>query len=270
MQPLHPVLFVSHGAPDLLLDPGATGQRWSELGAALPRPSAILAVSAHWESAVPTVSRATAPQTIHDFGGFPRALYSLRYDAPGAPTLADRVAGLLGAAGIPVSVDPTRGLDHGAWAPLRLLYPAADIPVTQLAIQPQAGPRWHLRLGEALQPLREEGVLILASGAVTHNFAWLTVGATQPYPAAAAFADWLADRLAAPGSENLIDYRRTAPQGAAAHPTEEHLLPLFVARGAGGPGAPQRFAPGFIDGGLAMDAYLWPGGMAVSRPAGGI
>ena len=270
MQPLHPVLFVSHGAPDLLLDPGATGQRWSELGAALPRPRAVLAVSAHWESAVPTVSRATAPATIYDFGGFPRVLYSLRYDAPGAPALADRVEGLLGAAGIPVSVASSRGLDHGAWAPLRLLYPAADIPVTQLAIQPQAGPRWHLRLGEALQPLREEGVLILASGAVTHNFSWLTIDATQPHPGAAAFADWLAEQLAGPGHEDLIDYRRTSTQGVAAHPTEEHLLPLFVALGAGGQGIPQRFAPGFTYGGLAMDVYLWPGTMAVSRPAGGI
>ncbi|WP_295457465.1 class III extradiol ring-cleavage dioxygenase [uncultured Thiodictyon sp.] len=259
MKPLHPVLFVSHGAPDLLLDPGTTGQLWSELGASLPRPSAILAVSAHWDCAVPTVSLATAPETIHDFGGFPRALYSLRYDAPGAPALAQRVEGLFTAAGIPVSAASTRGLDHGAWAPLRLLYPAADIPVTQLAIQPQAGPGWHLRLGEALQPLREEGVLILASGAVTHNFGWLTVGATQPYPAAEAFADWLAEQLAGPGHEDLLDYRRTAPHGGAAHPTEEHLLPLFVALGAGGQGAPQRFAPGFTYGGLAMDVYLWPG-----------
>jgi 4,5-DOPA dioxygenase extradiol len=259
MKPLHPVLFVSHGAPDLLLDPGATGQLWSELGASLPRPRAILAVSAHWESAVPIVSQATAPPTIHDFGGFARVLYSLRYDATGAPALAQRVEGLLTAAAIPVSADSTRGLDHGAWAPLRLLYPAADIPVTQLAIQPQAGPGWHLRLGEALQPLREEGVLILASGAVTHNFDWLTAGAVPPHPAAAAFADWLAAQLASPGHKDLIDYRRTAPQGAAAHPTEEHLLPLFVALGAGGQGAPQRFAPGFTHGGLAMDAYLWPG-----------
>ena len=263
MNPLHPVLFVSHGAPDLLLAPGATGEVWSALGAALPRPSGILVLSAHWEAAVPVVSQATAPETIHDFGGFPRALYGLRYPAPGAPALAGRVEGLLAGAGIAVRADATRGLDHGAWVPLRLLYPAADIPVTQLAIQPQAGPLWHLRLGEALQPLREEGVLILASGSVTHNFGWLSGGDGPPHPGAALFAEWLAAQLAGQERDTLIDYRRAAPQGAAAHPTEEHLLPLFAALGAAGEqGAPQRLAPGFTYGGLAMDAYLWPASAA--------
>jgi 4,5-DOPA dioxygenase extradiol len=139
------------------------------------------------------------------------------------------------------------------------MYPAADIPVVQLAIQPFAGPDWHRRLGTALRPLRDEGVLILASGAVTHNFDWLTWGRDgQPVPQAAAFADWLGEALARDDRPALIDYRRAAPHGAGAHPTEEHLLPLFAALGAAEPGEkPLRLTPEFTYSGLAMDAYLW-------------
>jgi 4,5-DOPA dioxygenase extradiol len=255
----HPVLFVSHGAPDVLLNPGATVHLWQELGAELPRPKAILVISAHWAAREPTVSTASAPETIHDFGGFPEPLYTMEYRAPGAPQLAARVRELLAAAKLPNSEVPDRGLDHGAWIPLKAMYPDADIPVVELALQPSAGTDWHRRIGAALRPLRDEGVLILASGAVTHNFGWLTWGDNStPLPQAVAFADWVGDALARDDRPTLLEYRRLATQGAAAHPSEEHLLPLFAALGAASPGEiPLRLEPEYTYGGLAMDAYLW-------------
>ena len=254
-----PVLFVSHGAPDVLLNPGAAVHMWETLGADLPRPQAILVISAHWAAKEPTVSTAATPETIHDFGGFPAELYTMTYPAPGAPALASRVRELLVAAGLPNAEVPERGLDHGAWIPLKALYPEADIPVVQLALQPHAGPDWHRRIGAALRPLRDEGVLILASGAVTHNFGWLTWGTnSQPRPQAIAFSDWIGETLARDDCPTLLDYRRLAPHGADAHPSEEHLLPLFAALGAAQPGEkPLRLEPEYTYGGLSMDAYLW-------------
>ena len=259
MSPRHPVLFVSHGAPDVLLKPGASVALWQRLGAELPRPRAILVISAHWAAREPTVSTVAAPDTIHDFGGFPDALYAMAYPAPGAPALAARVRELLVAAALPCAETPERGLDHGAWIPLKALYPQADIPVVQLALQPFAGTDWHRRIGAALRPLRDEGVLILASGAVTHNFGWLTWGEnSKPVEAARAFAAWLGEALARDDRPALLDYRRQSAHGAAAHPSEEHLLPLFSALGAARPGEiPLRLAPEYTSGGLAMDAYLW-------------
>ncbi|MDY0036235.1 MAG: class III extradiol ring-cleavage dioxygenase [Zoogloea oleivorans] len=255
----HPVLFVSHGAPDVLLNPGATVHLWEKLGAKLPRPTAILVISAHWAAREPTVSTARTPETIHDFGGFPDALYAMQYQAPGAPALAARVRELLTAAKLPNGEVSDRGLDHGAWIPLQAMYPDADIPVVELALQPFAGTDWHRRIGAALRPLRDEGVLILASGAVTHNFGWLTWGDNSaPLPQAVSFADWLGDALARDDRPALLEYRRLAAQGAAAHPSEEHLLPLFAALGAASPGEiPLRLEPEYTYGGLAMDAYLW-------------
>lgn len=255
----HPALFVSHGAPDVLLAPGASVRLWERLGSTLPRPRAILVISAHWAAATPTVSSTAQPETLYDFGGFPAELYTLKYPAPGAPALAARVRELLAAAELPSAEVPQRGLDHGAWIPLKAMYPAADIPVAQLALQPSAGPGWHRRIGAALAPLRDEGVLILASGAVTHNFGWLTWGSNgAARPEAVVFAEWLGDTLARDEQAALLDYRRLAPHGAAAHPTEEHLLPLFAALGAASPGEiPLRLTPEYTYGGLAMDAYLW-------------
>lgn len=258
MSARQPVLFLSHGAPDLALRPGVAGALWSQLGRQLPRPSAVLVISAHWEAASAAVGAAARPATMHDFGGFARPLYQMAYPAPGATALAERVAGLLAAAGEPVRIDRQRGLDHGAWVPLSLMHPAADIPVSQLASVPRAGPTWHRRLGELLRPLRDEGVLILASGAVTHNFAWLDEPHAPAYPAAATFAHWLGQALAEARTEDLLDYRARAPHGATAHPTDEHLLPLFVAWGASAAGdRVQRLDAGYTYGGLAMDAYLW-------------
>ncbi len=259
MSPRHPVLFVSHGAPDVLLKPGASVALWQRLGSELPRPRAILVISAHWAAREPTVSTASRPDTIHDFGGFPNALYAMSYPAPGAPALAARVRELLAAADLPCTETPDRGLDHGAWIPLKAMYPQADIPVVELALQPFAGTDWHRRIGAALRPLRDEGVLILASGAVTHNFGWLTWGEnSKPVEAAQAFAAWLGDALARDDRPALLDYRHQSAHGAAAHPSEEHLLPLFSALGAANPGEiPLRLEPEYTYGGLAMDAYLW-------------
>ncbi|MFZ1342401.1 DODA-type extradiol aromatic ring-opening family dioxygenase [Thiothrix eikelboomii] len=253
-----PILFVSHGSPDIALQTQApTLACWQQLGEYLERPKAILVVSAHWETSTPTLSTTTQPKTIYDFGGFPAPLYRLSYPAAGAPELASQLQTAFTQANLPLKTDTQRGLDHGAWIPLLSLFPAADIPVAQLSIQTQAGPAWHLKLGQALQSLRTAGVLILASGAVTHNFAWLSPTA-EPWPAAFEFSNWLADKLQARAQEELITYRTTAPYGSAAHPTEEHILPLFVAFGASThTDQLKRFTPEVTYSALVMDAYLW-------------
>lgn len=250
-----PSLFLSHGSPMMALDPGATGDFWAELGRSLPRPAAVLAVSAHWMTAVPALSRAQRPETIHDFYGFPEPLYRLRYDPPGAPALADRAAALLQDAGLAPALDPVRGLDHGAWVPLRSIYPAADVPVTQLSIQPRHDARWHFKLGEALAPLRQENVLILASGGAVHNLRDLSRegGATPDW--AQAFDDWLAEKLAAGDTEALLDWEQ-APAARRAHPSEDHFLPIFVAMGAAGRGVrAERIYQAFDLGSLSLAAF---------------
>jgi len=258
MSTRQPAVFVSHGAPTLALEPGPTSAFLADLGAALPRPRAILVVSAHWETAAPAVSTTERPQTIHDFYGFPRELHEMRYPAPGAPQLAQQVRQRLGEAGIAVDGVPDRGLDHGTWVPLMLMYPQADIAVTQLSVQTALGPAHHLRLGEALRPLRDEGVLVLGSGSVTHN---LHEFGRHDYAGAppdwvSGFNDWLVERLAAGDRDALADYRRQAPHAARNHPTEEHLLPLFAALGVATPGVvPQRVHAGYTYGVIGMDAW---------------
>ncbi len=254
-----PVVFVSHGAPDALLKAPDTVACWRELGKAVSEPTAILMVSAHWEARHPTVSLSGAPETIHDFGGFSPVLHRMQYHAPGAPKLAERVASLLTSAGLAVDLHPSRGLDHGAWVPLTAMYPQANIPVTQLSLTRNASTADNFALGQALAPLREEGVLIVASGAITHNFGWLDWRAEDdqaPLPQARIFTDWVAERLAAQDVPAMLAYR-SAPYGADSHPTEEHFLPLLVALGAAGGDSPTRYSPHFAYGGLAMDAYLW-------------
>lgn len=255
--PTMPSLFISHGAPTLALDPGRTGQALTRLAAELPRPRAIVIASAHWPSAEPTVGTAAQPETIHDFGGFPDALYALRYPAAGATDLAPVVAGLLGEAGMAPRIDTGRGLDHGAWVPLRLMYPQADIPVLPLSIQPHRDPAHHLALGRALAPLRDQDVLVIGSGNLTHNLRdalGRTHGDELDY--VAPFADWVAQRLTEGDIDALLDYRRQAPHAVRAHPTDEHLLPLFVALGAAGEHASATRIDAGVDlGALAMDIY---------------
>lgn len=253
-----PALFVSHGAPTLALEPGPTRGFLAQLGATIGRPRAILSISAHWETAMPAVSTTLQPETIHDFYGFPEALYAMRYPAPGAPELAKQAVQLLAASGLGATTDEQRGLDHGAWVPLMLMYPEAGIPVTQLAVQTSLGSAHHWRLGEALRPLRDQGVLIIGSGSVTHNLGEFGRHRydSPPPPWVSAFNDWLHMTVESSDREALIDYRTRAPQAVRNHPTEEHLLPLLVAAGAATPGSrPQRLHAAYTYGVIGMDAY---------------
>ena len=253
-----PSLFVSHGSPMLTLEPELPAHSFLAGAAPLwPRPRAILVVSPHWATARPTLGAGTWPETIHDFSGFPAALYRLRYPAPGAPDLAARVKALLDAAGLAAELDAGRGFDHGVWAPLRLSYPAADIPVVPLSTQPHRDPAYQLALGRALAPLREEGVLVYASGTMGHNLFEMDRSGRQPIaPWAREFAEWMAGKLAAREDAALLDYRRQAPFAERNHPTDDHLLPLFVALGAASPGVPARRLHASVAYGVqAMDCY---------------
>jgi 4,5-DOPA dioxygenase extradiol len=255
-----PSLFVSHGSPMLALTPSSARDFLASLGSDLPRPKAILIVSAHWDTERPAVSAVAVHDTIHDFYGFPPPLYALRYPAPGAPALADRAAGLLAGVGLACDIDRDRGLDHGGWVPLLLMYPAHDIPVVGLSVQSGLGPRHHRLVGEALAPLRAEGVLIIGSGAFTHDLRRMRRGApeNETSPDVAAFAAWMWAALSRGDTEALLNYRRQAPFGTMQHPTEEHLLPLFVALGAGGPNATaQRLHASTNHAVLRMDAFAF-------------
>jgi 4,5-DOPA dioxygenase extradiol len=253
-----PALFVSHGAPTLALEPGATRGFLAQLGDGLGQPQAILVVSAHWETAAPAVSTAAQPETIHDFYGLPAELYRMRYPAPGAPALAQQAAQLLVEAGLAAAAVADRGLDHGAWVPLMLMYPDADIPVAQVAVQTRLGPAHHFKLGEALRPLRDAGVLIIGSGSATHNLVeFRNHRYDSPPPEwVSAFNDWLTGRFESGDAASVLDYRGAAPHAARNHPTEEHLLPLFAAYGAGTPGVrPQHIHSGYTWGVIGMDAW---------------
>lgn len=250
-----PALFVSHGAPTLAVEETRETLAWAQLARELPRPRSILAVSAHWDTEQPAVSAATNPETIHDFSGFPSALYEQKYPAPGAPALAAVASGLLVRAGLQCAIVPDRGLDHGAWVPLKWMYPEADIPVTQLSVQSRRGPRHHYGLGQALAPLRDDGILVMGSGGIVHNLREIQWQAREPVAWAKAFNDWMAERVKGGALEELLDYRALAPFADRSHPTDEHLEPFFVALGAGGFPA-RRLELGFVLGSLGMDSYL--------------
>lgn len=254
-----PTFFISHGSPMLALQNSPARQFLQQLGHALPRPTAIVVASAHWELAGTTaVSFATQPVTIHDFGGFSAALYAIDYPAPGAPELAAQIVTLLEAAQLPVKRHEDRGLDHGAWVPLRLMFPDADIPVVQVALMHGAGPSEHERLGAALAPLREQGVLIIGSGSLTHNLQeFRRQNIDAPVPSwVSDFGTWMHTTLQDAAFDALCDYRQQAPFAERNHPTEEHLLPLFVALGAAGVGASaQRVHASHQHGVLAMDVF---------------
>ncbi|MEI5102535.1 class III extradiol ring-cleavage dioxygenase [Streptomyces sp. PmtG] len=223
-----PSLFLSHGAPTLAEDAVWPGQlaRW---GAELPRPTAILMVSAHWEEAPLALGATTAVPLIYDFWGFPEHYYSVRYAAPGAPELADKVRKLLRGPGTPVQDLPDRGLDHGAYVPLREMYPDADVPVLQVSL-PTLDPRKLMDIGRKLAPLRDEGVLIVGSGHFTHNLR--AVNPENHVPAVLAeFDDWGGRALAAGDVDALLDFAHKAPGARYAHPREEHFVPLAVTLG---------------------------------------
>ncbi len=250
-----PSLFISHGSPMLALQPGDSGPALRRLAAELPRPRAIVVVSAHWESQELVVSASAAPETWHDFGGFPRELFAVQYPAPGDPQLAGEIVDLLHADGLNARTDSTRPFDHGTWVPLSLMYPAADIPVVQVSLPSRLGPALQTRVGHALASLREQGVLLVGSGSITHNLGELDwhAGPESIQPWARDFRDWVVDKLAADDETALHDYRRRAPNAVRNHPSDEHLLPLYFARGAGGDFSVAH--QGFTLGALGMDIY---------------
>lgn len=254
-----PTLFLSHGAPNVVLYDTPARRFFDGLAGTLPRPETILVVSAHYEAAVPSLTVASAPATIHDFSGFEPALYAMTYPAPGAPELAARAAALIKAAlGVQPALDTRWGFDHGAWSPLSRVYPAADVPVVVLSVNREAGAAAHVALGRALTPLREAGVLVVGSGSVTHNLGRLAPPMTNTAAPAwvEAFRAWLRERLAAGDEAALADYRAQAPHARDNHPTEEHLLPFHVALGAAGEGWRARLLHESVTfGTLAMDAW---------------
>ena len=275
-----PPVFVSHGSPMIALEPGAAGAFMGRLGpaidAAFGRPKAILAVSAHTAARAPVLLAAKRHEAVYDFGGFDPKLLTLRYDAAGAPELALEVAHLLARSQVGVHTVSDGGLDHGIWTALRYLYPNADIPVLPLAFVPSQSPAEQFALGAALAPLAAQGVLVLGTGSITHNLRRALAGGlrvdpnlpNQPeIPESAAFREWLRARSAALDWDALFDYRKRAPHGIDMHPTDEHLLPWYVAAGAGGRArAPLRLHDSVTLGSLGMDAYAFgPQAPALAR-----
>lgn len=252
---MFPSLFISHGSPMLALEPGPSGPALARLAAELPRPEAIVLVSAHWESHDLRVSSNPHPETWHDFAGFPAALFAVQYPAPGEPELAARVVDLLRANGLAAQLDNQRPFDHGVWAPLSLMYPQADIPVVQVSLPSRMGPALQTQVGRALCGLRDQGILLIGSGSITHNLRELDwhAGPESVEPWAREFRDWMIEKLAANDEAALHDYRRLAPHAVHNHPSDEHLLPLYFARGAGGPFSIAY--QGFTMGALGMDIY---------------
>jgi 4,5-DOPA dioxygenase extradiol len=267
-----PPLFLSHGSPMTALEPREAGAFMQRLGpaitAAFGRPRAVLVISAHSLAREPALLAAPQHEAVYDFGGFDPKLQTLRYDAPGAPELAVRVQALLQAAGLPVHRVAEAGLDHGIWTPLRYLFPEADIPVLPLAWPPDWAPARLFALGRALAPLADDGVLIVGSGSITHNlrrvFSSGRANVEQPAtPESTAFRDWFASRAAAAEWDALLDYRAQAPFAVLMHPTDEHLLPFYVAAGAASRAAGVRIHQSLTYGDLGMDAFAFGPGAAV-------
>lgn len=253
-----PVLFVSHGAPTFALQPGLLGPRLTAVGDQLPRPRALLVVSPHWMTRGVRVATSAAPETVHDFGGFDRALYRIQYPAPGHPELAVRAVEVLRAAGWPAEADANQGLDHGAWVPIRFLYPEADVPVFQVSLPAGLTPEQAYALGQALAPLRDEGVMVVGSGSMTHNLYEFRMDAAGEAVYAREFAAWVRQAVEARDDQRLLHTMELAPHAHRAHPTTEHFLPLLVAAGAasGEPGV-ETLEGGITYGVLSMDSYLF-------------
>ena len=261
---VHAPLFLSHGSPMTALEPREAGAFLQQLGRQIDerfgRPRAILIVSAHTSGRMPVLLAGTRHQAIYDFGGFDPKLQTLRYDAPGAPALAEETQALLKAAGIETARVDQAGLDHGIWVPLRYMYPQADIPVLPLAFVPTRSPAQQFALGEALAPLTAQGVQIIGSGSITHNLRMVFMGNpaidAEEIGPSAAFRQWMVERSVARDWEALMNYRRQAPHALDMHPTDEHLLPWYIAAGAGGrEAAARRIHASLTFGSLGMDAF---------------
>ncbi|MEO8670155.1 MAG: class III extradiol ring-cleavage dioxygenase [Tahibacter sp.] len=263
MSPLRlPTLFVSHGAPTLALEDSPAGRFLDGLAHVLPfPPRAIVVASAHFNRRNPVATASPRPRTIHDFRGFPQELYNLQYPVAGDPDLAARITTLLHDAGFEASADPAHGIDHGVWVPLRRAWPAANIPVVAISVNPEADAEWHVRQGRALSALRDDGVLIIGSGGFVHNLRELDPQADAAMPWAKSFADWLRDAVQRGNIEDGSEWLQKAPQAARAHPTAEHLYPLFVAWGAAGHGARGKsLHASWQFGSLALDAFAFESG----------
>jgi 4,5-DOPA dioxygenase extradiol len=257
-----PTLFVSHGAPSFALAPGLAGAQLAALAQQLPRPRAVLVVSPHWMTREPVVQTGAQPETVHDFGGFDPALYRVTYPSRGHPALAQRAIELLRAAGWSPKADEHRGLDHGAWVPLRHLYPRADVPVFQVSMPVSLHADTAVSFGEALAPLADEGVLIVGSGSLTHNLHEFRQGSAQPAAYAEEFAEWIRDAVQAGDRQRLLGALSDAPHAHRAHPSDDHFLPLLV---AARDVLPATVLPGgIVHGVLSMESYLFGREVAIS------
>jgi 4,5-DOPA dioxygenase extradiol len=255
-----PSVFVSHGAPTFAIEPGLAGPALTALGRALPRPQAVLVVSPHWVTPRPRVGVADRPQTIHDFDGFAPELYDIVYPVDGHPELAQAALALLDEAGWAPQPEASRGLDHGAWVPLRYLYPAADVPVFQVSLPARLDAEGAWAFGGALAPLAEEGVLILGSGSLTHNLAEFRAGAGPNEAYVVEFSAWVRDAVIAGDGARLRQTLAQAPHARRAHPTPEHFWPLLVAAGAAHSLLPATVIDGGITHGmLSMDTFVFGG-----------
>jgi 4,5-DOPA dioxygenase extradiol len=253
-----PSLFVSHGAPTFAIEPGLAGAQLRAVGRALGKPKAIVVVSPHWMTQRVEITAAARPETIHDFGGFPRALYAIQYPAPGAPELAARVAQVLQASDIAASLNTRRGLDHGAWVPLLHMYPDADVPVVQVSIPMDTDAAKAFALGRALAPLAGEGVLVVGSGSLTHNLYEFRMGDVQEAAYAREFSEWIRRAVLEGDTDKLVHALERAPHAQRAHPTTDHFLPLLVAAGAAKNALPATVLDGGIRHGvLAMESYVF-------------
>lgn len=248
-----PAVFVGHGSPLNAITDTKFSRAWAALGAALPRPRAIAVISAHWFVPGTAVTAGPNPKTIHDFGGFPKALFDVRYPASGDPALADEIAELL--APTPVRLDTSWGFDHGAWSVLVHLYPKADIPVVEIAIDSGQPPARHFELGRKLAPLRDSGVLVIACGNVVHNLEHIDFNATEPFPWAVRFDEFVKSALERRDDGALIDYE-TNPDARLAAPDEDHYYPLLYAAGIRREDDALRFVvEGFDAGSISMRAF---------------
>ncbi|MGZ3157724.1 MAG: 4,5-DOPA-extradiol-dioxygenase [Burkholderiaceae bacterium] len=242
-----PAVFFGHGNPMYAIEENTYTQAWQQLGASLPRPKAILAVSAHWTTRGTAVTAMTMPKTIHDFGGFPQALFDVQYPAPGDPELAHRIRDLL--APIDVHLDQTWGLDHGTWAVLRHAYPQADIPVVQLSIDVTQPADFHFEIGRKLASLREEGILVIGSGNVVHNLRTMIWGDADAFDWATRFNDKVRGHLERSELAQIVNYQQDGQDAKLSIPTSEHFLPLLYIIGTKQAGESISIAVDGIEGG---------------------
>lgn len=220
-----PTVFVGHGSPMNAVTDNEFRRSWQALGRRLPRPKAVLCISAHWETRGVYVATAERPETIHDFYGFPPALFDFEYPAPGDPALAERIAQLVAA--VSIHPEPVRGLDHGAWSVLSAMYPAADVPVVQLSLNTVEAGGFHYELGRQLAPLRDEGVLILGSGNIVHNLVFWRARMSEPYDWALRFDAAVVGRIFSRRHDDLVRWHTLGVDAHLAIPTPEHYLPLL-------------------------------------------